>query len=254
MSYPSIKDENFINKLTEKFIKYKIPKRKKSFDNICFPKEFELQLPQKLLPKIINPKTPYKGILIYHRIGAGKTCTAVSIGEEWRKYQKKIVVVVPASLVDNFRGELRSECVGNTYISEKERDQLKILHPSSAEYKEIIEVSDERINKYYQIYSYNKFVELAKRNEISLRNSILIIDEIQNMISESGTYYNVLYNTIHEQSKELRVVLLSATPMFDKPVEIALTMNLLRIPFELSTGAEFEKEFIKVSQNKRTGK
>lgn len=253
MSYPDIKDEDFIEKITNKFNKYKIPKKKKSFDQICFPKEFELQLPQQFLPKFINPNTPYKGVLVYHRIGAGKTCTAVQIGEVW-KNKRKIVVVVPASLVGNFRGELRSLCAGNAYLTEKEREKLKTLHPSSKEYKDIIEISNERINKYYQIYSYNKFVELAQEDKIKLRNSVLIIDEIQNMISDGGTFYNVLYDTIYDAPEELRVVLLSATPMFDKPVEIALTMNLLRIPFSLPTGIEFEREFIKVLQNKRTGK
>src|SRR5207248_1818524 len=40
--------------------------------------------------------------------------------------------------------------------------------------------------------------------------------------------------------------LLSATPMFDKPNEIALTMNLLRIPNELPVGREFYKSFVDI--------
>lgn len=253
MSYPNIDDSDFNKEITDKFIRYKIPKKKKTFDEICFPKEFQLQLPQKLLSQIINPKTPYKGLLVYHRIGSGKTCTAINIGEQW-KYKKNIVVVVPASLVGNFRGELRSQCANNEYITEKDREKLKKLHPSSDEYKEIIEKSDEKINKYYTIYSYNKFVSLAQHKKLNLRNSILIIDEIQNMVSETGTFYEVLYDMIHSAPLELRIVLLSATPMFDRPVEIALTMNLLRLPYELPTGVEFEKMFIKVTRNIRTGK
>jgi hypothetical protein len=253
MSYPNISDPNFNTKITNKFKKYKIPKKRKSFEQICFPKEFELQLPQQLLSKIINPNTPYKGMLVYHRIGAGKTCTAINIAEQW-KHKRKIIVVVPASLIGNFRGELRSPCAGNEYITHKERELLKTLHPSSKEYLDIINKSDQRIDKYYKIYSYNKFVELSKNNEISLRNSILIVDEIQNMVSEDGSFYNVLYDMIHNGPSELRLILLSATPMFDRPVEIALTMNLLRIPFELPTGIEFEKTFIKIIENIKTGR
>ena len=252
MSYPNIIDPNFNKEITQKFIKYKIPKKKKTFANVCFSKEFELQLPQKLLSQVINPKTPYKGILIYHRIGAGKTCTAISIGEKW-KHKRRIIVVLPASLVGNFRGELRSKCAGDEYITDKDRIKLKTLHPSSDEYKEIIIKSDNKINQYYTIYSYNKFTELAKNDKINLRNSLLLVDEIQNMVSEDGTFYSVLYNTIHKAPQELRIVLLSATPMFDRPVEIALTMNLLRIPFELPTGIEFEKMFIRVGKNNKTG-
>lgn len=243
MSYPKIQDNNFQKKINTKFKKHTIPKKKKSFNEICYPKEYTLQIPQKFLADYINPKTPYKGILIVHRIGSGKTCTAVNIGEQW-KHKRNIVVVVPASLKGNFRDELRSMCANEEYLTNKERKQLNTLHPSSNEYKDIIDKSDQRIDKYYSIYSYNTFIELAVKGKMKLDKSVLIVDEIQNMVSESGIYYKVLYKTIHKAPSNLRVVLMSATPMYDKPVELALTMNLLRIPFELPTGREFDKTFI----------
>jgi hypothetical protein len=243
MSYPKIDNDNFNKRITNKFSKYKVPKEKKTFKQICFPDEFELQPPQLFLANFLNPQTPYKGILIYHRIGAGKTCTAVTIAEKWKEL-RKIIVVVPASLVGNFRGELRSKCGGSKYLTDSERAQLKLLHPSSKAYKKIIQESDDRIDKYYKIYSYNKFVDDITSGDLNLKNSLLIIDEIQNMVSEKGSFYNTLYNAIKSAPKELRIVLLSATPMFDKPVEIALTMNLLRLPNELPTGVEFEKLFL----------
>ena len=60
-----------------------------------------------------------KNILIYHKIGAGKTCTAIVLAEKFKK--KKIMVVLPAALIGNFRNELRSQCPGDEYISEKNR-------------------------------------------------------------------------------------------------------------------------------------
>ena len=81
--------------------KYKIPKDKLTINEYCKPKEFTLQKPQQFLPEYINPKTPYKSILIYHRIGAGKTCSAIQIAERWKKL-KRIVFVLPASLKGNF--------------------------------------------------------------------------------------------------------------------------------------------------------
>lgn len=244
MSYPNTTDPDFYKKINKKFRNYIIPRKRKTFNQICFPKEFELQIPQKFMSQYISPKTPYKGVLVFHRIGAGKTCTAVSIGEQWKKY-RRVVVVTPASLKGNFRSELRSQCAGNEYLTKKEREQLKKYHPSSDEYKEIINRSDARIDKYYRIYSYNKFVELATEGELSLHNSVLIVDEVQNMVSEAGVYYETLYNAIQYAPSSLRVVLLSATPMFDKPIEIALTMNLLRLPYELPVGRDFESMFIK---------
>ena len=244
MKYPDIKSDNFNQSINKIYKKYKIPKKKKKFNEICMPKKFELQLPQKFLAEFLNPSTPYKGVLVYHRIGAGKTCTAVRIGEGFKKY-RNIIVVLPASLKGNFRTELRSQCAGNEYITEAERTLLKKLHPSDSKYKEIIKRTDERIDKYYTIYSYNKFIEHIQNNQIKLKNSLLIIDEIQNMVSEEGTYYTELYKLITKAPDDLRIVLLSATPMFDKPNELGLTINLLRPSNPFPVGNDFDKKFIK---------
>jgi len=243
--YPDVLSDDFYKKINDIYSNYKV-KKDKSFDEICHPKHYKLQLPQQFLSEFINPKTPYMGVLVYHRIGAGKTCTAVRIAEQWKKY-KRIIVVVPASLKGNFRSELRSQCADSTYLKDTERKELLKLYPNSKEYKQIINKSDERIDEYYEIYSYNKFVDLIKNKEINLKNALLIIDEIQNMVSEGGSFYEILYDAIHKAPKDLRIVLLSATPMFDKPNEIALTMNLLRLPTELPTGTDFDKKFIKIN-------
>lgn len=242
-SYPLIKDDDFYDKINKIYKRFKIPNEKLSIDEYCKPREFTLQQPQQFLPGYINPKTPYKSILIYHRIGAGKTCSAIQIAETW-KHLKRIVFVLPASLKGNFKSELRGLCGGNNYLTNAERAKLAKFQPTDDEYIDIIEKSDERIEKYYDIYSYNKFIELAQNGDIRLNNAILFIDEIQNMVSETGTYYKELYDLIYRSTKDLRIVLLSATPMFDRPVEIALTINLLKPAIEIPTGRAFEKMFV----------
>lgn len=230
-----------------KYKKYQIPKKQKSFKEICFPKEFTLQNPQLFLADYLGPNgVKQNGMLVFHQIGSGKTCTGIRIAEAWRG-KRTIYFVVPASLIGNLRNELRSKCAGNLYITDTDRNLLKTLHPSSKEYKEIIEDSDAQIDKYYNIYSYNKFVTRIENGEINLKNAILIIDEVQNIVSEGGKYYQVIFEAISKAPKDLKVILLSATPMFDKPVEIALTMNLLRLPKDIPTGADFRNEFLKTS-------
>jgi Mimiviridae putative ATP-dependent RNA helicase len=247
MPYPKITDNNFHKKFNEKYKKFKIKKSSKTYDQWCYPKQYTLQLPQQFLSNFINPNTPYMGVLVYHRIGSGKTCAAIQIAEKWKKY-KRVIVVVPASLRGSFRNELRSQCAGNIYLTEKERSELMKLSPADRKYMEIIERSDERINNFYELYSYNKFVELIENDMLNLRNAILIVDEIQNMISEDGTFYRTLYNAIKKAPTNLRIILLSATPMFDKPSELALTLNLLRLPSEIPTGKEFNKIFVRATK------
>lgn len=243
MTHPNVTDNNFYERIETVYNKYYVPKKRKTFKQICYPKDYELQVPQKFLSKYINPTTPYKGILVFHQIGSGKTCTSIQIAETWKGH-KNIIVVVPASLIGNYRNELRSKCAGQQYLTDTERILLKQYHPLSIEYKTIIEKSDERIDKIYTIYSYNKFITLAENDKLTLHNTLLIIDEIQNLVSDTGKYYDILKKIIMECPKDTRIVLLSATPMFDKPSEIALTLNLLRLPKPLPTGSEFDKIFI----------
>ena len=245
MAYVNADNKKFYQFVTKKFAAYKIPNTKKTLKEICFPTKYEFQIPQKFLAEFINPDTPYTGILVWHRIGAGKTCTAINIAENFKNI-KKIMIVLPASLKGNFRSELRSECAGNNYLSNANRELLKKNHPSSDIYKNIISKSDAKIDKFYTIYSYNKFIQLVNQKQLSLDNTLLIIDEVHNMISETGTYYETIYDLIHSSPKNMRLVIMSATPIFDKPTEIALTMNLLLRDKQLPTGKDFVNMFMDI--------
>ena len=67
-------------------------------------------------------------------------------------------------------------------------------------------------------------------------NNLLVIDEIQRLVSEKGILYQKLFTAIYQYfHNNLRILLLSATPIYDNPYELALTMNLLkpRIMFPL---------------------
>lgn len=250
IKYPNINSNSFNKEITNILKPYKIKKEKKSLKDICFPNKFKLQNPQQSMAQYIHPNTPYKSVLLFHKIGSGKTCSAISIAEQWKGI-RKIIFVAPASLLGNFRKELRSQCPGDEYITQVERKLLEKLHPASPEYLEIIEKTDKRINKFYEILSYNKFVEKIEKKKISFINKLLIIDEIQNLISETGSWYKIVYNAIQNAPSDLRIVLLSGTPIFDKPAEIALTVNLLRPKDELLIGTKFNETFINITQDKK---
>jgi len=247
IKYPSIISKTFNKEITNILKPYKIKKEKKTLNDICFPKKFQLQKPQDSVAQYINPNTPYKSILLFHKIGSGKTCSAINIAEQWKGI-RKIIFVAPASLLGNFRKELRSQCPGDEYITLTERKLLEKLHPVSDEYQEIIKKTDKRIDQFYQILSYNKFIEKIEKKSISFHNKVLIIDEVQNLISETGSWYKTVYNAIQNAPSDLRIVLLSGTPIFDKPSEIGLTINLLRPKEELPHGSNFNDQFIDIKQ------
>lgn len=251
MSYPKVSDDDFYSEINKKYSKYKIPDSKPSLKEFCFPKKYELQIPQKFLAEFINPKTPYTGILVYHKIGGGKTCVAVNICEKF-KSKAKILIVVPAALKNNFRAELRTPCAGENYLTDKERQLLSTKYkPTDPEYKALIATSNKRIDKVYTIKSYNKFIDELIANKINLANTLLVIDEVHNLISETGTYYDALYKALQKAPKSLRLVIMTATPIFDKPLEVALTMNLLIRGEKMPVGKKFYEMFVDEIQTPR---
>jgi len=61
---------------------------------------------QELVRDYLSIETPYRGLLLYHGLGSGKTCSAIAVAEALLS-NKRVVVMLPASLQDNFRGEIR---------------------------------------------------------------------------------------------------------------------------------------------------
>lgn len=68
---------------------------------------------QKLVRDYLNNYTPYRGLLLYHGLGSGKTCSSIAIAEGM-KSQKRIVVMTPASLRTNYIEEIK-KCGDDLY-------------------------------------------------------------------------------------------------------------------------------------------
>ncbi len=235
---------------------------KKSFEEFCFPKSFKIQpsqgfVSEYMAPILLKSKSPLskhirdtKGLLVYHKIGAGKSCAAITIAEKWIKYaadnglRSKPMIVTAASLIPGFRNEIRGPCgvEHHEYISEEDAAALLQSKPSSPEYKRIIKDSNEIISHRYKILSYNKFLEDYKSGSLGSVPSILIVDEVQNINNISGSYFGAISGYIDKHA-EMPVVLLSGTPLFDGPRELIGLMRLLRIESgDLSQGANYTKQ------------
>ena len=75
--------------------------------------DFELLIHQRIVREYLNVYTPYRGLLLYHGLGSGKTCTSIAIAEA-AKTHKRIFVMTPASLKMNFFSELK-KCGDSLY-------------------------------------------------------------------------------------------------------------------------------------------
>jgi len=99
---------NFINSLFEPY-RLEIQNNK---DNISCDAigqtntEFSLLTHQKIVRDYMNMYTPYRGLLLYHGLGSGKTATSIAIAEGM-KDSKRIIIMTPASLRANYIEELK---------------------------------------------------------------------------------------------------------------------------------------------------
>jgi hypothetical protein len=70
-------------------------------------KQVEAFLYQKFIREYIRNAGPYRGILVYHGLGSGKTCSAIAAAEAlYGTSNKKIIVMTPFSLRANFMSEI----------------------------------------------------------------------------------------------------------------------------------------------------
>jgi hypothetical protein len=71
------------------------------------PNKVETFYYQKFVRDYLNKDSPYRGLLVYHGLGTGKTCTSIAAAEAlyWGG-QKTIFVLTPATLSNNYRREL----------------------------------------------------------------------------------------------------------------------------------------------------
>ena len=68
--------------------------------------EVSLLTHQKIVRDYINLYTPYRGLLLFHGLGSGKTFSSIAIAEGF-KTNTKIIVMTPASLRRNYLEEIK---------------------------------------------------------------------------------------------------------------------------------------------------
>jgi len=258
--YPDLDDINFREKLlnNNEFNMFEIPK----FDDINSIEDF-IKISQKfcgifekayyqyLMGQYISTRTPYKSLLIYHSVGVGKTCSAITIAESFLLShsiydEPKIWVVMPKALKNSFKeqifntlklqdfSKIKSQCTGETYVN--------LAHiTQSTSHEKVHQRIKKLINSRYKLFTYDAFASFIENEYISkgltINDKIIIIDEAHNIrnptksdndsneITDKRIYVN-LKNVIASGNNN-RIILLSATPMYNEPEDIFDLLSLL---------------------------
>ena len=103
--------EKFVEFINRIFERYKKDFKVKEDDITCDTLQnddiaFSLLNHQKIIRDYLSSTTPYRGLLVYHSLGAGKTASSIATAEGL-KDDKKVYILTPASLEKNYREELK---------------------------------------------------------------------------------------------------------------------------------------------------
>ena len=90
----------------------------------------ELLPHQRIVRDYLAMETPYRGLLLYHGLGSGKTCSSIAVGESMLT-NRRIVVMLPASLEENYRGELLT-CGAPLYLYDHHWRQQNLTEDTRA--------------------------------------------------------------------------------------------------------------------------
>ena len=274
--YPSLDDSEFNIKIATrkefsdtKYVGKRLDKEiEEVSDEICNA-EFELAPHQMFVRNFMSFQTPYNGLLLYHGLGSGKTCSAISVAEEMRDYMKqvgiskRIIVVASPNVQSNFKKQLFDEnqldekewqktgvwniraCTGNKFLSEINPMNMKGLTK-----QKVVSQVKRIINTSYLFLGYIEFANyIRKKSEIGsdiseekreklvklklnrfFSNRLIIIDEVHNIRmtdDNKDKRVAVELTKLVDNVPNLRLLLLSATPMYNTYKEVIWLINLL---------------------------
>ena len=259
---------------------------------------FSLLTHQKIVRDYLNLYTPYRGLLLYHGLGSGKTATSIGIAEGM-KSSKQVIIMTPASLRANYVEELKK--AGDLIYKRNQfwewislDEHPEALQPMSAvlnlpeEYivrhrgaffinvskstnydelndteRKILEAQlNEMISAKYKFINYNglRATRLSEMTSKFTRNifdnAVVVIDEAHNLISRIVNKLKKEKDLVEEENREeeddnifgkktpvnlasklyymllraknVRIVLLTGTPVINYPNEFAILFNILR--------------------------
>lgn len=186
------------------------------------------------------------------------TCAGIAVAEKFKtmvqKYNTKIYILVSGPLIkENWKRELL-KCTGETYL--KYQDKSVYIDP--AEQAKLQKTAMAQVLQYYKFMSYRSFYKRVlgekivdkkvikgakvrvsyRKNEegdferdiavdriYNLNNSIILIDEAHNL---TGNAYGDALMHVIKNSINLRIVLLTGTPMKNLADDIVPLLNFIR--------------------------
>jgi hypothetical protein len=224
---------------------------------------FQLTQIQQLVANLLRKESPYRGILLYHALGSGKTCSAISIANTLLQ-EKDIIFISKASIEPNFIDEVKKcgliyfRTINNwtwipinkisnikqySHIPEetiKKNNGVFIVNPNnpSSNYDELSSGLQQLLHKQLEdsirkriTFLHIDDTRLASKLQPNMfDNKIIIIDEVHNLTNNMTLSNSKRSAAIYQlllNCKSSKIIMLSGTPIINNLFELSKLFNIL---------------------------
>lgn len=205
---------------------------------------------QDFVRQYFQPASIYKGLLLAHSVGTGKTCTAIATATtSWEPREYTILWVTRHTLKADIWKNMYKQVCSLVIKNQLKRNEIQI--PENAVHTPMKYLS----KVWMKPISFKQFSnmckgkndiyrEMVKRNgaEDPLKKTLIIIDEVhkiyaKDVVGSERPDPEAIKKAIHESYEKsgddsVRVLLMSATPYTDDPLDMMRILNLIRKPTE----------------------
>jgi hypothetical protein len=217
---------------------------------------------QDFIRHYFTPTAPVKGMLLWHSVGTGKTCSAIAAASSSFEAQGYTILWVTRTTLkndiwknmfsqvcnENIRKKIKEiDKAGGTFPEEQEKQMRMLSHAwriRPISYKQFSNLVSKQ-NDYYK--------RLVKENgeEDPLRKTLLIIDEAHKLYGGGdlsslerpdmvALHDSLMRSYAISGADSVRLLLMTATPITESPIEIVQLVNLCK-PLEEQMPSSFEE-------------
>uniref|UniRef100_A0A6C0BX11 Helicase ATP-binding domain-containing protein n=1 Tax=viral metagenome TaxID=1070528 RepID=A0A6C0BX11_9ZZZZ len=197
---------------------------------------------QNFVSHYFTPESPYKGMLLWHSVGTGKTCTAIATATSSFEREGYTILWVTRTTLKSDIWKNMFDQICHTIIADRVRKGLELPDDDSAR-KRLLSKNWIQPMSYKQFSNLlsgeNKMYEdLKKLNgaEDVVRKTLIIIDEAHKLYGgdlkvaerpDMEVMEKFLENSYKKSGKDsARLLIMTATPFTNSPMELFKLINL----------------------------
>jgi len=202
---------------------------------------FEKYLYQYIATQYLSKRSLRRSLLLFHGLGTGKTCSAITLAEAFLTTHRAgddplVWIVASPALQASFMNEVynihrkqedwsawTATCTGQSY---------RAFFPNAARLDPAVFARQVRhfITSRYRFWTYEAFAshlkQMAETRAEPIQNKVIIVDEAHNVRGDDNTLGALMKDALRRGTNN-RLVLLSATPMFNEAADIIGLFELL---------------------------